>query len=86
MYTFVLELDGGTFLSQISAATLTEALEGYLAMIRADCPNDDAGAAAFLAHEWKNDSPVPVSGLNGVWCLSASCEEHEAVMHIIGTP
>jgi hypothetical protein len=85
IYTFVLDLDGGTYLAQVLAETLAEAIDGYLLRMRnGDDPSSDPRISSWLAESWEADSPTAVSNLKAVWCLSASDGEHQAILHIVG--
>lgn len=84
MYTFVLDLDGGTYLYQVASVTLPDAVRSYVAMLSGGYPPNSPEMGLLLAECWRQDSPAKVVGLRGVWCLSAADEDWQAIVHIIG--
>jgi hypothetical protein len=77
LYTVVMEYGGGTYVSQIDASSVEQALRLWAAKL-------DAGAVAGLDHEGKVElvddieeelsnggQPVPLTGLVNAWCASA---------------
>lgn len=84
MYTFVLDLDGGTYLYQVASDTLLDAVRSYVTMLSSGYPPGSPEKGLLLAECWRQDSPAKVGGLTGVWCLTASDEDWLAIVHIIG--
>jgi hypothetical protein len=84
MYTFVLDLDRGTYVSQVSN-TLRGA---WLEWLRTDAQKievlSEAGSKKLIKSV-SDDEPSVVEGVENVWCLSGPVEDGLAMLHIVKT-
>lgn len=70
-YTFVFEFKGGTYLSQVSAKSIGEAIRCWAEEINID-------EIKFMGHASKNElinlsdslEPILINGMDNVWCVS----------------
>lgn len=77
LYTFIVEHNGGTELFQIEAVGVDEAARVW--NLQPAKPRVDRERLSL-------DSPVPVSGLHGVWCFSGlDANEGLYLVHVIQT-
>jgi len=83
-YTFVLEFEGGTYISQTSAANVDAAFNTWC---------EETQRKNFFAHRttrflkaMQKQTPASkialVSGVDGVWCLSCIFAGNLVLMHI----
>lgn len=85
LYTFILEFEGGTYVSQLSAASARSA---PLAWVESRVPGEIPGlhAAALRQLQASMDTdPVPLTGLVQVWCASGLVNGSLALLHFVET-
>lgn len=85
LFTAVLELAGGTYISQVHAATVHDALAEYSAQL---LTNDAVGTMTMreaLANALTADTPIEITGVKNVWCCSALVAQESALLNIIRT-
>ncbi|MFS2109226.1 hypothetical protein ACCC88_06045 [Sphingomonas sp. Sphisp140] len=83
LFTFVCEFEGGTYLSQAWAPDAVQAVREWAAMLERERPMgavSDRIARAVFENE---ETPVPISGLTGVWCWSATVADSLVLTDII---
>lgn len=85
LYTFVLDWNGGTFVSQCESSCVVDAIKIWSEKF----PVESIGASVesgpnFLA-SLESERPIPVGGLTSVWCVSALIEDSLALIHIVAT-
>ncbi|KKJ77352.1 hypothetical protein WH95_06460 [Kiloniella litopenaei] len=82
-YTFFLEWDGGTYISQRLSVSLDAAISDW---------SEDIDMITIGAHEdskskfildLKDETPVAVDEVTSVWCMCVSIEDKLAIIHII---
>lgn len=83
LFTFLLEYDGGTYISQVRGNSPSAALKKWTAEFRV------AGLTKARREELvrglTGDVLTAISGARGVWCLSATCGRKLALMNIVET-
>ena len=86
LYTFVFEYAGGTYVSQVTAASLKAAVRRWAVELPAD-KIDDFGPAskARLIEDAAAEGPTPIEGLSNVWCLTALVRGKLALINIVRT-
>jgi hypothetical protein len=85
LFTFVLEFDGGTYISQFRAPSAHKAVAEYLSRLLRD-----KGVATFpirrrLAAALSAETPVTIEGVRNVWCCCASMGKRFALLNIVAT-
>jgi len=86
VYTFVFEYKGGTYIDQVSAANPRKALTKWAMNL----PEEDLQSwklkRAELLSLFEAGSPVPLTGLLNVWCISGiSMEDEQLLLNIVAT-
>jgi hypothetical protein len=85
LFTMILDYAGGTYISQIEAEAENEAFRNWLAKLR---PDQIADAVSDEVAEGFTDAEpecVPLEGLAGVWCSSASARGGLALLNFVRT-
>jgi hypothetical protein len=86
LYTFVLEFEGGTYLSQAEAESIELAPSAWAAGIAPGTIQGMAGASAReLREAIAEEVPVQLTGLQEVWCFSALIRGRMALVHFVST-
>lgn len=79
LWTFVVDVEGGTYIAQIHAQTLAEAIVEYNRQ-------DPSGRGYGVLPTASEDAPVPVQGLQNVWCTSDLTDDDVSILaHILLT-
>jgi hypothetical protein len=83
LFTVVLEFDGGTYISQVRAASAHLAAIKHVALLAS---NKTIGPTRKrLAVRLAGDKPVGIKGLRNVWCCSATVGKKFALVNIVAT-
>jgi len=86
-YTFILEFDGGTYLSQVDAGNETDALVAWCDRLQRDKPF--AARSKRLAEAVKRGLSTGgltlVSGITGTWCFSTVFAKELVLGHVVLT-
>ena len=86
LYTFVLEYDGGTYVSQVLAASKDEAPAAWAASL---WPGQVRGMRETNLLELRSGitshSPVPLDGLVNAWCASCLVRGRLALVNVFET-
>lgn len=86
LYTFILDWNDGTYISQLKATSINHSIEKWSANIDTygiDLPND-FNKDAFL-NSVENESIVSVSNTRSVWCITPDINDEIAIVHIVQT-
>jgi hypothetical protein len=71
-YTFLMEFEGGTYISQVEAASPKAACLKWAKGLNAEViPGFGQSSKVTLVEEMKAEKPVPIQNTFGVWCASA---------------
>jgi len=84
LFTFVLEFDGGTYISQFSATSVRGAATQHASHV----VSNKAVAVPVgrrLADGLSAEKPVPLEGVRNVWCCSTSVGKKFALLNIVAT-
>lgn len=85
VFTFFLEWDGGTFISQYSSLSLSEAVKRWASSLdMATIGASDESKKNFLI-DVDAETAIKVSGLNSVWCITPYIKGRLAMVHIVET-
>ncbi len=86
LYPFVLDYGAGTYVSQVSAASVEQAPMAWADSLR---PGDvrGMGQASFkrLSAGLAAEAPQAVNGLRNTWCVTALVRGQLALIHFIAT-
>lgn len=85
LFTVLLEFNGGTYLSQLRAASAHKVAAKHAARL---IDNKAVGTLATrrrLAQRLAADNPVAIEGVRNVWCSHASVGKKSALVNIVGT-
>ena len=88
LFTLVLDYRGGTYVSQVRAASPRRALSLWAQRLHSQGVPGVGGATADRAQAEitaMGIPPTPVEGLPHVWCSSLLISGHLALLHIIAT-
>jgi len=86
LFTFLMEFEGGTYLSQIRATSAEAALEKWVHGL--DVKKIEGMTAAIKRQfvEWLPEArPVAVDGLKSAWCSGFVSRSRSALVHFIRT-
>ena len=86
-YTFVVEIDGGTYLSQIDAEDARRAVPLWCDSFQADAPigNRSKRLSEAVRRNLSDAEPIPVSGIANTWCFSAMFARKLVLGHVVLT-
>jgi hypothetical protein len=83
LYTFILEYDGGTFVSQANCDTIDVAVARCVSRITE--PKSFGDSLGELARILDGDGLTEVDGLTNVWCCTASIGDKMVIGNLIAT-
>ena len=84
LFTFLLEFDGGTYISQVRSASVKRAIPKYAGLL----VNNVAVPLSVrrrLASGLAEDEPIAIEGIRNVWCCFATVGKKSALLNIIST-
>ena len=85
-YTFFVEAEGGTFISQVLAPSLTEAGQLWLVDWSERYPLSDVAREESESALDEHDFWVPLHGLTNVWCAGFTVGgEHVDLINVVET-
>lgn len=85
LYTILLDYAGGTYVAQTRATDEQAAVRAWQDKLRVSRIADAVSEEVAAAFDEATDSPVPLNGLAGVWCVSASATQGLALVNIVKT-
>jgi len=83
LFTVVCEYHGGTYISQVRGRDEQQAMTEWAALLRGERPIEGASDRIARAVTESENTPVPLTGLNGVWCWTATVENEFVLTNII---
>ncbi len=83
LFTFVLEFDGGTDISQFRAASPRRAVSQYPSHLLRNKAVSTPAVRRRIADALLAEKPVAIEGVRNVWCCSASIGERLALLKIV---
>jgi len=88
LFTFLVDFDGGTFISQHQAGSLSAAIlswvETFDFSVFTDVSKKDWSNLIAQVHE-PDKQPVAVNGLKNTWCASYLVGGRILIVHIVNT-
>lgn len=86
-YTFAVEFDGGTYLSQVEADNEVDAVSAWCDKFQADAPLAVRSKLLVRAvrRSLLEEKPARVTGLTGAWCFSALFAKKLVLGHVVLT-
>jgi hypothetical protein len=86
-YTIVCEFRGGTYVSQVIAGDLFEAVRAWTDYLARDrpIPRSSTYLAKTVAAQTREVAPTALKGLSGVWCVTATCGGDLMLANIVET-
>jgi hypothetical protein len=85
LFTFVLEFDGGTHISQFRATSVVRAVEEYGTQLLRDKTVAAPPTRKRLSEAFSTEHPVAIKGVRNVWCCSASIRKKLAILYVVST-
>ena len=86
LFTFVLDFRGGTYLSQVQAASVNPAcLQWVQELDIKSIYGLGPKSHSWLMEQMPEKLPVSMNGLQNVWCVAVLIRGHLALIHIIQT-
>lgn len=84
LFTFICEYEGGTYVSQVLAIDHEKALVEWATLLRKEQRIEGASDhIAQAACDELYSHIVPLTGLTGVWCWSATVMDDLALVNIV---
>jgi hypothetical protein len=85
LFTVIVELGGGTYISQVNAQGPSEALAGWItAQSNTDLSSWKLDRTEMIKL-FAEDSPHSLDGLQNAWCMSASLPHGLVLVNVIKT-
>lgn len=86
LYTFFLEYRGGTYISQVRAASPSSALKSWARKLgNIDVWGLGPKSKSEMIEKLQLDAPTAIEGIQSTWCCTAFLRNHLAVIHFIQT-
>lgn len=85
LYTFIMDYQGGTYISQCQAAGIMDAANKYAEII---IPHEHVPGKLFsraIKRYLKDFPPFPLDGLTGVWIINPVVRNEMAFVNIVRT-
>lgn len=87
LFTFVLDYKGGTYISQVVAPTVGEAIAAWPRVVNWDVIGIQSSSRfeKQLRLDVSGDNPVALDGMSNVWCISPRLGKSVGTLHIVAT-
>ena len=87
IYTFVLDYNGGTYISQVKSSSPENAIIKWLQRLdfKELGVQHDNWESVLEDIEFLEDRPVLLEGMKNVWCTSLSFDDTLALIHFVKT-
>jgi len=85
LFTLILEFDGGTYISQLRAASVARAVAQYPSQLLSNKTVSTLAVRKRLAQSFSTENPVVIEGVQNVWCCSGSAGNKFALLNIVAT-
>ena len=86
LYTFIMEYGGGTYVSQLRAASPQAAVGRWARELPTDeIPDFGPASKARLVREVEAEALAPVENLSNVWCVAALIRGNLALINFVQT-
>jgi hypothetical protein len=84
-FTFIFEYKGGTYIEQVPATGLKEAIDIWGDLVGPEIPKFGKKKKRQLIKEIQLDEPSLLTGLINVWCLSLRVGKSLSYINIVAT-
>jgi hypothetical protein len=85
LFTFILEFDGGTYISQFRATSVRRAVSKYAQHLLSNEVVSTPDVRKRLGDALSADAPVAIDGVRNVWCRSTSIGKKFALLNVVTT-
>ncbi|KPM77842.1 MULTISPECIES: hypothetical protein [unclassified Pseudoalteromonas] len=86
LYTFLMDWNGGTFISQSRGDNIQEATKGWLNQLSIEEIKTSERSLSLFKSSLQDDlQPIAIEGNTSVWCLSEFISGELAIINIIAT-
>jgi len=86
IFTFLMDFEGGTYVSQHAAVDLKLAVQAWVGAIDlASIEGIGIGDRQEFAKQMSKSGTTPLSGMNNVWCIDGILSDRLALVHIVKT-
>ena len=86
LFTVVLDFRGGTYISQVRAASATKAVTTWAKRLPVhEIAGMGPASQCELVARLVSDKPVPLTKLNRAWCCSVLVRGHLALINVVET-
>ena len=85
LYTFIMDFDGGTYISQVSGSGIAEAKKKWGGRRFTEIPRLTPTARDEIRSGMSNGSAVALEGLKNAWCTSFTLRNKLALVNIVKT-
>lgn len=84
-FTFIFDYKGGTYIEQVPAAGLKEAIDKWGNLVGPGIPKFGKKKKRQLISEIQLDTPCLLTGMKNVWCLSLRIGKSLSLVNIVAT-
>jgi len=86
LYSVLLEYAGGTYVSQVVASSPKDALVKWTRQLDASVVwGMGKKSLEILRDDMREETPVPLTGLNNIWCTDALIRGKGSTIHVVQT-
>ncbi len=86
LYTFILDFQGGTYISQLSSRSVNSAVKKWAKELDTDeIFGMGNSVKQEIINEVEKDVPIPLKGLKRTWCVSALTGKGLALVNVVET-
>lgn len=86
LYTFFVDYKGGTYISQVRAASPSKATEVWAKKLKhITIQGMGDKSKERLAQELRDEGPVSIHGLERTWCSTALIQGHLVLINLVET-
>jgi len=86
LYTFILDYQGGTYISQTAAASPDHAINNWANSFDASSiPGFSPDMKVELIQASSEEKPTAIEGVENIWCISCSIKGRLLLIHFVQT-
>jgi hypothetical protein len=86
-YTFIMDYLGGTYISQVKASSIREAMSKWLRGLKIEeiekFTREDQ--ESLIKHDFEDEEPVLITGIKNVWNFNIRTRKGFGVVHFVKT-
>jgi hypothetical protein len=83
LFTFILEIGGGTYISQYAGRSAEQALKKWASTEPSGLARLTGAQATAIRQQIGNEQLISIEGVQNVWCITASIGRRLAVLNVI---